>query len=123
MKIEAAIEAAEVDRSVDRAAKSLAGEMKMPGFRKGKVPPQLVIQRIGREAVVEQALRDSLPEWYERALIASGVAAIGEPKLDVGELPAAGRGSRVHDRGRGPPDRRARRLQGPRGRQGEDRGA
>ena len=90
VKIEAAIEAAEVDRSVDRAAKSLAGEMKLPGFRKGKVPPQLVIQRIGREAVVEQALRDSLPEWYESALIASGVAAIGEPNLDVGELPAQG---------------------------------
>ncbi len=90
VKIEAAIEAAEVDRSVDRAAKSLANEMKMPGFRKGKVPPQLVLQRIGREAVVEQALRDSLPEWYESALIASGVAAIGEPKLDVGELPAQG---------------------------------
>jgi trigger factor len=90
VKIEVAIDAADVDRSVDRAAKGLAGEMKMPGFRKGKVPPQLVIQRIGREAVVEQALRDSLPEWYERALIDSGVAAIGEPKLDVGDLPGEG---------------------------------
>jgi trigger factor len=90
VKIEAEIDAAEVDRSVDRAAKGLAGEMKLPGFRKGKVPPQLVVQRLGREAVVEQALRDSLPEWYERVLIASGVAAIGEPKLDVGDLPAEG---------------------------------
>ena len=90
VKIEAAIAAVEVDRSVDRAAKGLAGEMKLPGFRKGKVPPQLVIQRIGREAVVEQALRDSLPEWYESALIAAGVAAIGEPKLDVGDLPGQG---------------------------------
>jgi trigger factor len=90
VKIEAAVDAAEVDRRVDRAAKGLAGEMKLPGFRKGKVPPQLVIQRIGREAVVEQALRDSLPEWYESALIASGVTAIGEPKLDVGDLPAEG---------------------------------
>ena len=62
----------------------------MPGFRKGKVPPQLVIQRIGREAVVEQALRDALPEWYERALLDSGVAAIGDPKLDVGDLPGEG---------------------------------
>jgi trigger factor len=90
VKIEAAVEAAEVDRSVDRAAKSLANEMKMPGFRKGKVPPQLIVQRLGREAVVEQALRDSLPEWYERALLDAGVAAIGEPKLDVGDLPGAG---------------------------------
>jgi len=64
--------------------------MKMPGFRKGKVPPQIVIQRIGREAVVEQALRDSLPEWYERALIESGISPIGDPKLDVGDLPAEG---------------------------------
>ncbi len=64
--------------------------MKMPGFRKGKVPAQLVIQRVGREAVVEQALREALPEWYERALLDSGVTAIGEPKLDVGELPAEG---------------------------------
>jgi trigger factor len=75
---------------VDRAAKALAGEMKMPGFRKGKVPPQMVIQRVGREAVVEQALRDSLPEWYERALLDSGIAAIGDPKLDVGDLPEEG---------------------------------
>jgi trigger factor len=90
VKIEAAVDAAEVGKSVDRAAKALAGEMKVPGFRKGKVPPQMVVQRIGREAVVEQALRDSLPEWYERALIASGVAAIGDPKLDVGDIPAEG---------------------------------
>jgi trigger factor len=90
VKIEAAVDAADVDRSVDRAAKSLANEMKMPGFRKGKVPPQLILQRLGREAVVEQALRDSLPEWYERALLEAGVAAIGEPKLDVGDMPAAG---------------------------------
>ena len=64
--------------------------MKLPGFRKGKVPAQLVIQRIGREAVVEQALRDSLPEWYERALLESGVVTVGDPKLDVGDLPAEG---------------------------------
>ena len=77
-------------KRVDRAAVQLAGEMKLPGFRKGKVPPQLVIQRVGREAVVEQALRDGLPEWYEQALIESGLATIGEPKLDVGDLPGEG---------------------------------
>jgi trigger factor len=90
VKIDVAVEPDAVAKGVDRAAVQLAGEMKMPGFRKGKVPPQLVIQRIGREAVVEQALRDSLPEWYERALLDSGLATIGDPKLDVGELPAEG---------------------------------
>ena len=62
----------------------------MPGFRKGKVPAQLVIQRVGREAVVEQALRDGLPELYERALLESGVASVGDPKLDVGDIPGEG---------------------------------
>ncbi len=90
VKIDVAVEAGEFSKRVDRAAKGLAGEMKLPGFRKGKVPPQMVIQRIGREAVVEQAVRDSLPEWYERALLDAGVATIGEPKLDVDDLPGEG---------------------------------
>lgn len=90
VRIAVAIEAAQFDKRVDRAAKGLAGEMRMPGFRKGKVPPQMVIQRLGREAVVEEALRDALPEWYERALLASGVTPIGDPKLDVGDLPDPG---------------------------------
>ncbi|MET0128506.1 MAG: trigger factor [Solirubrobacterales bacterium] len=90
VKIDVAVEPEALDKRVDRAAVQLAGEMKLPGFRKGKVPPQLVIQRVGREAVVEQALRDGLPEWYEQALIESGLATIGEPKLDVGDLPGEG---------------------------------
>jgi trigger factor len=90
VKIEVEVEADAVRKRIDRAAKSLAGEIKLPGFRKGKVPAELVIQRVGREAVVEQALRDSLPEWYERALLESQVTPIGDPKLDVGELPGDG---------------------------------
>ena len=62
----------------------------MPGFRKGKVPAQLVIQRVGREAVFEQALRESLPQWYERAILSSGVSPVGEPQLDVSDLPSEG---------------------------------
>src|SRR5215210_6084473 len=77
---------------MDRAAKALAGEMRLPGFRKGKVPPQLVIQRVGRDAVLEQALRDSLPEWYERALMTSGITPVGDPELKVPSLPGAGQG-------------------------------
>jgi trigger factor len=79
-----------VQKELDAAARELAGDMRLPGFRKGKVPPQLVIQRVGREAVVEQALRSNLPEWYERALREAGVAAVGDPKLDVSDLPGEG---------------------------------
>ena len=90
VKIDVAVEPDALAKRIDRAAKQLAGEMKLPGFRKGKVPAQLVIQRVGREAVVEQALRDSLPEWYEQALLDSGVVTVGDPKLDVGDLPDDG---------------------------------
>ncbi len=90
VRLDVSVEAGVVEKRMDRAAKELAGEMKMPGFRKGKVPPALVIQRVGREAVVEQAIRGSLPEWYEQAIVDSGVATVGDPKLDVDNLPSEG---------------------------------
>ena len=90
VRVEVGVDAAEVARRMERAAKQLAGEMKVPGFRKGKVPPAMVIQRFGREVVLEQALRDSLPEWYEQALIASDVRTVGDPQLDVEDLPGEG---------------------------------
>jgi trigger factor len=90
VRLDVTVEAETVDKRMNRAAKQLAGEMKVPGFRKGKVPPQMVIQRIGREAVVEQAVRDSLPEWYEEAIVSSGIVTVGDPKLDVDQLPSEG---------------------------------
>jgi trigger factor len=90
VRVDVGIEPGEVEKRVERSAQRLAGDMRVPGFRKGKVPAQLVIQRVGREAVVEQALRDSLAEWYERALLATGITPIGDPKLNVESLPGAG---------------------------------
>ena len=90
VRVEAEVPAAEVEKRLDRAARELAGEMKLPGFRKGKVPAQLVIQRLGRGPVVEQALRGALPEWYDAALRDSGIQPVGEPKLDVADLPDEG---------------------------------
>src|SRR5918996_718750 len=92
VRVAVGVEPEALEKRIDRAARELAGEMRVPGFRKGKVPPQIVIQRVGREAVVEQALRDSLPEWYERALLEAGITPIGDPKLEVGDLPAEGEG-------------------------------
>jgi trigger factor len=89
-RIDVAIAADEIEKRLERAAQQLAGDMRVPGFRKGKVPAELVIQRVGREAVLEQALRDSLGEWYERALLETGITPIGDPKLNVESLPEAG---------------------------------
>jgi trigger factor len=90
VRVDVGIEPDAVEHRLERAARELARDMRMPGFRKGKVPSQLVIQRVGRDAVLEQALRDSLPEWYERALLDAGISPVGDPKLDVPSLPDAG---------------------------------
>ena len=64
--------------------------MRVPGFRKGKVPVALVIQRLGRETVLDEALRGALGRWYADAIDEAGIAPVGEPELDVGELPDEG---------------------------------
>jgi trigger factor len=90
VRIDVGIEPDAVSERLNRAARQLGREMRIPGFRRGKVPAELVIQRVGREAVLEQALRDSLPEWYERALLETGITPVGDPKLDVSDLPEEG---------------------------------
>jgi trigger factor len=80
-----------VERELQRAAGELGRDVKIPGFRKGKVPAQVVLQRMGREAVLDEAIRRALPDWYEEALNHARVSPVGEPKLDMSELP--GRGS------------------------------
>src|SRR5262245_51493886 len=79
VRLDAEVPGEEVESRVQRAARQIGQELRIPGFRKGKVPAPMVIQRIGREAVLEQAVRDSLPEWYEEALMRSGVSSVGDP--------------------------------------------
>ena len=90
VRVQVGIDPDAVEQRVQRAARQLAGDMRVPGFRKGKVPAALVMQRVGRETVLEQALRDSLAEWYEAALLETGVTPIGDPQLNVESLPGAG---------------------------------
>lgn len=89
IRVDVEVPAADVDRGVQRAARALAREMRMPGFRKGKAPPSLVVQRLGFATVFEEALRESLPDWYERALLASGVRPVGDPSIKVTTTPEA----------------------------------
>lgn len=87
VKVEVDLTADEVAERTNRAARSMAREMRLPGFRKGKAPPSLVIQRVGFPAVLEEALRDALPDWYQQAIIGSGVVPIGDPEVEVGGVP------------------------------------
>lgn len=80
----------ELQGRVERKAQQLGRELKLPGFRRGKVPAPLVIQRVGREVVLEEAVRDTLSSWYSDAIETAGIVTVGDPKLDLGELPAQG---------------------------------
>src|SRR4051812_10185595 len=86
VRVEVEVEPAAVDRALSSAAADLGRDLRIPGFRKGKVPPQVVLQRVGREAVLDEAVRKALPDWYEEAIGAAGVTPVGEPNLDLDEL-------------------------------------
>jgi trigger factor len=87
VRVEVAVDPKDVDRAASRAARAMAKEMRMPGFRKGKAPPSLVIQRIGFGPVLEEAIREALPEWYEAALLDSGISPIGDPSIEMVATP------------------------------------
>ena len=90
-RVEVSVDPGEVDTRLKETAKRLGGEMKVPGFRKGKVPPEMVLQRLGRQTVLTETLEGgALGDWYERAMLDSGVSAVGDPKLDLTELPDEG---------------------------------
>jgi trigger factor len=81
----------EVEGRVEHRARQLGRELKLPGFRKGKVPAPLVLQRVGREAVLEEAVRDTLSSWYTDAIEIAGIVPVGDPKVDLGDLPPQGK--------------------------------
>ena len=85
VRVEAEVPAEEVERRVQQAARKLGGQMRIPGFRKGKVPPPVVIRRLGREAVFDEALRTALGEWYVDAIDTAGIAPVGEPDINFAE--------------------------------------
>jgi trigger factor len=88
-RVEVAVEVAatDVEKATSRAARAMAKEMRMPGFRAGKAPPSLVIQRLGFGPVLQEAIRDALPEWYELALFDAGVSPIGDPSIEMVATP------------------------------------
>ena len=90
VRLQVQVPPGEVQGRLERKAQQLGRELKLPGFRRGKVPAPLVIQRIGREVLLEEAVRDTLSSWYSDAIESAGIVPIGDPQLDLGELPGQG---------------------------------
>lgn len=94
VSVEVEVAPDEVQRTLENQARRLGRELKVPGFRKGKVPPALVIQRLGRGPILDEAVRSRLTDWYLSAIQDSGITPIGDPQVDLGELPAEGKALR-----------------------------
>jgi trigger factor len=90
VRVEAEVGPGEVERRMTQAAKLLARNIRVPGFRAGKAPPPVVIKRVGREAVLDEAVRESLGGWYRAAIDDARVIPVGEPDVEIGELPREG---------------------------------
>jgi trigger factor len=76
----------ELKSSVDRAYREVARQVRIPGFRPGRVPPRIIDQRIGRGAVLEQAVQEAVPELYGKALEENDVFALGQPSVEITKL-------------------------------------
>jgi trigger factor len=83
VKLKVAVPAEEFEKAIDAAFRKLAHEVKMPGFRPGKAPRQLLEARLGADVAREQALRDSLPDYYAAAIAAEDLDAIAPPEIDI----------------------------------------
>ena len=110
VKLTVEVPESELNGAISAAYRRWASEIKVPGFRKGKVPRQLIDARVGPEVVREEALRDALPDFYREALKAESIEAIAPPEIEVTKLrDRLASGVRGHG-GRSARDRPARLL-------------
>jgi trigger factor len=76
----------ELQASLDKAYREVGRQVRVPGFRPGKVPPRIIDQRVGRAPVLEQAVNDALPGLYSKALEEGDVLALGQPEVEITKL-------------------------------------
>jgi trigger factor len=76
----------ELKPSLDSAYKKIGSQLRVPGFRPGKAPARVIDQRVGRAAVLEEAVNEALPKAYGEAVREAGVKALGQPDIEVTSL-------------------------------------
>lgn len=76
----------ELKPNLDQAYREVGRQVRIPGFRPGHVPRQVLDQRVGRGAVLEQAINDAVPEFYAKAVREAQVFALGQPEVEITRL-------------------------------------
>ena len=86
VRLDVEVAYSELESHVANAYKKVAAQVNIPGFRKGKIPAAMIDQRVGRGAVIDEAINTALPEFYGQAAREHKVAVIGRPEVDVKEF-------------------------------------
>lgn len=76
----------ELKPELDKAYREIGKQVRVQGFRPGKVPPRILDQRVGRGAVLEQAVQEAVPRLYTEAMTDSGLTPVAQPEVEVTEL-------------------------------------
>lgn len=88
VKIAITVSPDELKPSIQHAYKHIAETVNIPGFRKGKVPPPIIDQRVGRAEVLNHAVSEGLDGFYRAAIAEQGLRALGRPQADIAEWPS-----------------------------------
>ena len=88
IKLRVEVPEAALDPALAAVYRRWSQEIKVPGFRRGKVPRRLIDQRVGIETVRDEALKDALPGFYQQALEAEALEAIAPPEVNIVEFTA-----------------------------------
>ncbi len=90
VRLEVEVPEADVRHAFEHAASDLAGSVRVPGFRKGKAPVRVIMARLGREAIWQEALRSHLDGWFWNAAETSGIQPVANPELEFEDIPTDG---------------------------------
>jgi len=77
----------ELRPSIEAAYKTIGAQVQVPGFRRGKVPSRIIDQRVGRGTVLQEAINEALPTFYQQAVTQNSVRVLGRPEVDISEVP------------------------------------
>ena len=76
----------ELKPSLDKAYREVGRQVRIPGFRPGRVPPPVIDRRVGRDVVLSQAVNDAIPDLYAKAVAEGDVHALGQPEVAITNL-------------------------------------
>lgn len=88
VRLSVEVPSADVKHAVEHAASDLAASMRIPGFRKGRVPRQVLLARVGRERVLAEAVESHIGGWFRNAVASSRILPVSQPEY-LYELPAS----------------------------------